>query len=374
MVNHPKISRLVPSLKNRNGSIEFFRFLFCLQVLLLHFYHAGFMYKEHDRLPFAGGAIAVEFFFILSGYLFAKSYENHLDNLREESTTLSFFKSKLKRLYPHYLYSFLIYFIIFNFFILDINYKRIGENLLNSIWEILVMPMTGIGDFIYNGATWYISASLIVFLIFHRCMKVNKDIFIKLIFPIMICLIYGYLYQELGWLGPWKTYNFLFRNGLIRAFAGIGLGVLLYYVVEKVKYWKPTNFMRTVFTILEVVAYTISLLFAYLRGNDKFDFFLLLCFVIGIGMSFGNISFTNIIFGNRFVQYLGKLSFPMYLNHWLIMRLMAFRFAENTSLLIVFLYLGIVIMYSVFTLKLVDLIVRLFQNKLCPCLKKQIGY
>lgn len=358
----------------KSGSIEFWRFLFCCQVLLLHFYHAGFMYKKHDDLPFAGGAIAVEFFFILSGYLFAKSYEKYSMESGEQSTTLAFFKSKLKRLYPHYLYSFFVYFMIFNFAILDVNFKRIGKNFLNSIWEILAAPMTGIGDFVYNGATWYISASLIVFLVFHRCMKINKDIFIKLIIPIMICLIYGYLYQEIGWLGSWKTYNFLFRNGLVRAFAGIGLGVLLYYVVEKLKCWKPTCFMRTVFTILEVVVYAVSLLFGYLRGNDKFDFILLLCFVIGIGISFGNISFTNTIFGGRFIQYLGKLSFPMYLNHWLIMRLMAFRFSENTSLLIVFLYLGIVIIYSVFTLKLVNFISKLFQNRLYPCLRKQIGY
>ena len=60
----------------RNGWIELFRFVFAL---LIVFYHGtAFLPADSNFLRCTNGAIAVEFFFILSGFLMAKSAKRKL--------------------------------------------------------------------------------------------------------------------------------------------------------------------------------------------------------------------------------------------------------------------------------------------------------
>lgn len=58
----------------RNGEIDFLRFLFSLIILLRH--SSNIVGKEW--YPFLGGAFAVEFFFIVSGYLMMASIQKCL--------------------------------------------------------------------------------------------------------------------------------------------------------------------------------------------------------------------------------------------------------------------------------------------------------
>lgn len=47
----------------RNGLVDIMRLVFTFLVMMFHFY-------SRDKRHFAGGALGVEFFVILSGYLF----------------------------------------------------------------------------------------------------------------------------------------------------------------------------------------------------------------------------------------------------------------------------------------------------------------
>ena len=75
----------------KNINIELWRFIFTILICLLHFGT-----KINNTVYFRGGYIAVEFFFILSGYLLmVKVNNNYSDN------QLDFTLQKIKRLYPH---------------------------------------------------------------------------------------------------------------------------------------------------------------------------------------------------------------------------------------------------------------------------------
>ena len=52
----------------RNKSIDFYRFAFCLPVILLHISVSTTLYDERFTL----GGNAVEFFFVLSGFLLGR--------------------------------------------------------------------------------------------------------------------------------------------------------------------------------------------------------------------------------------------------------------------------------------------------------------
>ena len=65
-------------MKKRNSLIEFYRFFFALNVVKNHgFFPEGFHY-------FSPGRVSVEFFFVLSGYLFVRTLDKLKDMLKTE--------------------------------------------------------------------------------------------------------------------------------------------------------------------------------------------------------------------------------------------------------------------------------------------------
>lgn len=75
--------------EQRYGKISFWKFMFCLLITALH---VGELYPESPWI-FKAGSIGVEFFFLVSGYFFAKKfiYYKNSKNLGEE--TFEFLKS-----------------------------------------------------------------------------------------------------------------------------------------------------------------------------------------------------------------------------------------------------------------------------------------
>ena len=65
--------------KVRNGKIDFMKFLFAF-IIVIH--HSRNLVGD-DVSPFFGGSFAVEFFFIVSGYLFLRTILKAPDNTSE---------------------------------------------------------------------------------------------------------------------------------------------------------------------------------------------------------------------------------------------------------------------------------------------------
>ncbi len=83
----------------RNGEIDFLRFLFSLIILLRH--SSNIVGKKW--YPFLGGAFAVEFFFLVSGYLMMASIHKCLRGggqlfIRKRNSRFS--DQKDKRIFP----------------------------------------------------------------------------------------------------------------------------------------------------------------------------------------------------------------------------------------------------------------------------------
>ena len=83
--------------KEHNGIIAFWKFILCLLIIA---FHAGYGYSSAEKL-FTGGSIGVEFFFLVSGYLFCKKvlkYEGKDKDIFEDNLK-STWKS-IKRFFP----------------------------------------------------------------------------------------------------------------------------------------------------------------------------------------------------------------------------------------------------------------------------------
>lgn len=92
-------------MKQKNAYLELLRFIFAVLICL---YHWG---KGHFR----GAYVGVQFFFVLSGFMLAKSYFDNLVTLRKQNiceNCVSFLKAKIIRYYPHFIFSLIVLSII----------------------------------------------------------------------------------------------------------------------------------------------------------------------------------------------------------------------------------------------------------------------
>lgn len=152
----------------RNGLIEIYRFIFSLCVVSCH---AQFL-ANAGYVPLIGGVIAVEFFFILSGYLLYSSAQKKtaiLSRVTISQETVGEVLKRIKHIYPYFFVTWAASFILYHVENEIFNIHAIIMNFLQSIGQLLFLTMAGLGGVAegvmqYNGTIWYVSALLIVIL------------------------------------------------------------------------------------------------------------------------------------------------------------------------------------------------------------------
>lgn len=140
-------------------------------------YHSTYLTTPKSTpIIFKSGYIAVEFFFLLTGYFMIM----HVDklsickNLGKEC--ISFIMSKIMIILPYYIFAWLISLILihiphnFSFF-------SICTTIIKSLYPTLFLDMAGLGGFAIVGSTWYISAMLIALSILYPLLRLNVDFF-----------------------------------------------------------------------------------------------------------------------------------------------------------------------------------------------------
>ena len=96
----------------KNGKIELWRFLFCIIIMTFHIGDdiLGLDYRiAGDISLFSKGQFAVEFFFVLSGFLMASSaFKNRNNGIGTGRDTFNFMQRKLMAVLPYHLMIFFI--------------------------------------------------------------------------------------------------------------------------------------------------------------------------------------------------------------------------------------------------------------------------
>ncbi len=87
--------------KRHNGIISFWKFMFSLLVV---FKHSANMASNTDNILFLYGSIAVDFFFVISGYFMTKSaLKNNTDKNTIGKDTIIYIIKKVKSLFSIYI-------------------------------------------------------------------------------------------------------------------------------------------------------------------------------------------------------------------------------------------------------------------------------
>lgn len=322
-------------MRKRNAKIELMRFVFATSVILFHI--SGklwdrkkvlFSIGETQITLFRNGSIGVEFFFLVSGFLMAKSVyrrmtEEQGGRLAEPVgvETVRFLWGKVKALWPYYLPACLLGFLMLQF----TDKSAQGAWFVQYLPSLFFLQETGISDFSFTGVpSWYISSMLIAMAVLYPFCRKFYHTFTTLFAPVFGILVAGALILLNGnlagtgqdWWGITYACNF-------RALGEIALGTTCFEVSRRISQVEFSTGKRLLFSLAEVAGYALALFYACCYTDRKFSGQILFVLCIAVTISFSEVGY----FSNRrpirsaLFVYLGALSLPMYLMQIFFLRL-----------------------------------------------------
>jgi len=299
----------------RNGTIDFWKFIFALIIVVFH--------AKNFALPgqaiFSAGSIAVDFFFVVSGFLMAKSSGKYVSNgisiMPVGPSTAKFIGNKIKGMIPNYWIAFFIALIV-SLIPYHSNGVKTFKLCISSLYEFLFISHSGLIGFRPNAVTWYISAMLISMVIIFPILIKNRSLFLKIIAPILVVLIFswGYTNWKVGLSSP-SVWQYIAFKGLIRSFAEICLGCICFNINEMIKTNKINTFASFILMIVEFASYIFVIYYVYDNVFSDQSYFLVLLLSLGITISFSGISMSAKLFSFPIFTWLGTFSFNMFLAH-----------------------------------------------------------
>lgn len=337
------------STKKRNGKIDFLKFIFALIVLI---HHSRYVVGDKNSL-FLGGSLAVEFFFLVSGYLMMASIQRmQQPPVSLGAETGAFLLKKYKSFCPEIIISYIIAFAV-----TYIGGKTGFFKLFASSYsDVFLIGMTGLRVKSVNGAIWYLSSMLLSMAILYPLLRKFGDTALHIIIPVGSLLLLGWFCgngksprNPSSWIG-W-TYR-----GNLRALAELGIGACLYPIVEKVKKIDFTVFGRILLTVAEYACYGLVIYYMYRKSASRLDYFCILVFALGLIISFSQKSIDTALFRGRFFSWLGKFSFSIYLSHHFYSINIDKFFPDRSSKELLVIYYGLSLLTALVVMGLSDLI------------------
>ena len=300
------------ALYRRNSQIEFLRFFMALIIVFFHKYEA--------IIP--RGFLAVEFFFILTGYLMAKSLNKSNEN-DSNGSLVNYIGHKIGAFYPELIIALLMGFIydLFSTCIVESNYRDfIVASLRNVLQNLALLRMTGIaGTWATCVPAWYLSSMIIALIILVPILRKHKQPFLYLTLAL---LLYKIPMHQLKGLeeesfADWVSFTYV---GNIRAIAGILLGSVGYEVVKLSSNIKFSCLHRLIITILIPVLLTAFVAICFCK-TGRFDAVAVCIHFVIVILVFSNLSYFNKVWKWRKLHIcccaLGSLSLSLYLAHYL---------------------------------------------------------
>ena len=290
--------------KHNNNSISFWRIIFTLLIIMLH---CGYT---------QGGYIGVEFFFLVSGFLLAKSYYGN-----DQTSILQYVKKRFLRLYPMYLIAIIIFIALLSsleFYSQDFSgrllFLRIIDNLVTNWKSVLMLQLFGSGAITINAPAWYVVALFWVSLGYYILMKILPKKAFNVIVAITSAAVLIYCFIFIGHLDLWEEKTLFVSQGIFRAYAEIGLGILLFNLREVLD--KKIQIKKTPALIIELIGFVAILIVTIFTNHTRLDYLLLMIMAVCVFLSFSEHKGT--LFKNNVIKNISGYTYGVYMNHSLL--------------------------------------------------------
>lgn len=304
----------MPTSKKRDGNIEFLRLIFSIIII---FHHATI-----EKIPFMGGYLCVEFFFIISGYYLAVSiskkstYQNSNEIFYE---AINYVVRRIKSIFPYIFISTIIgYFVLFYTYDWVFSWDQIAL----IISDFLFLQSFGLPTASFTGIIWYLSSMFIGLLILYPLTRKNFDVFSKYIAPMITLFIMGYLVRTFGNFNVPANYVFgWICSGNLRAISMISLGIFLYHPVkylQNVCFLQNKHIQQVINTIIAIVLYGVVITYMFFWKNEigQYDALIVIIGATALAISLSGQTITFKIFDNPFYIFVGKFSVALFVSHF----------------------------------------------------------
>ena len=309
--------------KPRNNLIEFFRFIYSLLVMG---YHIQFSYSDDKIDIFENGALAVEFFFILSGYFLPRSLEKII---KDEKTNFIkkvfyFMKNKVTALLNVHLIAIVAVIII----IACCDKSSFFDKFLPGIPSIFLVHMIIVWSSDFEKALivpeWYLSSMLIcmlfmvmIYILFRKKINGIYTTVVLVGIVVIITIISGLATS-------WKFNENIIYD--IRAWGEMCLGMFSYFLSVYVKEKTYGDCVNILLKIIEIIGYCLPVILGIIPISSNYQGYLMaatiICIFCAVFITFagkGNVIKNYKV--NHVFGYLGAISLPIYLFHLVLITL-----------------------------------------------------
>ena len=361
--------------KKRNVAIEIWRFLAAFAIIG---FHVGWIiarscngsngyWMTPTNTWFFGSSEVLLLFTVTAGYFMVSHYKKLAkDPKYKERSAMSrageYTWSRVRSLLPVLILGYILGVIICTrFFYPDYGFQEICVMLFNSIWEFLGFHAVGLrslgGEFFnLNGPLWFISAMTIVGYFIYWGLCKNEDVTAGFIAPVLTIFTAGWWSftdtraaqtawstfgtqlastNGMGGSATSQTATLGFNNGLIFVMLGMLIGVILYYIIEKLKDREGKS--NVGLTILNVIVTVLLLWYIIYQPTwfklERWPVAFLCIMVVGMALlnKDGLTKVLNNDYTNKAFGYLGSISLYVYMLHYPVAILVLRFFGKNSE-------------------------------------------
>jgi peptidoglycan/LPS O-acetylase OafA/YrhL len=279
-------------------------------VMLYHFF-----LDNHDvSMPIGRGYLAVDLFFVLSGFVMALSYGPLFAGRLTSDIYRGFLGRRIARVYP---LLFVVTAVALVKYLLDFSggarLAYAGYGPLDLAATLLMVQAWGFNLISMPGATWSISTEFFAYLIFPVLIFVSanpKGVFPALMIAVSVLGILLCAASPYGTVGPLDITTRDSPFPLIRCLSGFCLGLVAYRLArnESVRRRIASGWVTS------LVVCGIGCMFL-MHVHDIAVVFLYPLLVANL---YYNNAVAARVFGNRVVHFIGKISYSVYLVHPLL--------------------------------------------------------
>ena len=317
------------------------RFIGALLIMGHHLYLL-FHYRLEGEYIFNNCWVWCDFFFILTGALTYKHFcnKNVLSNTDYGYEALHYTIKKYKKFFLLSSFSIVCLYFIYYWELLKIgNWRSFIVEFLDAPFEMFFLKAAGN----WGGQIspiylpmWFLSAMFIVLPIIIYLMQVCPGAWkvLSLLAPI---IYFGYNGVNAHTTWP---------NELLRGFSCISLGTVSYLIASKISKWgKESAYRRSFLSIAELLFIIASI---YISAYNTVCLHLMEpLFLLIISLMLSSITLSSSL-KNKWILFLGKISMPIYIVHWLFGYIAFYSTNSSISRLIIY-YFGTLLL-SIFYL------------------------
>lgn len=324
-----------------------------LAALLVVFFHIKHYMQSFSDQPWFwfvnNGFLAVDFFFLLSGFILAYTYHTRLAEFSVQKF-FAFMAMRFARIYPLHLFVLLLFLLVpFAHWITGREMPQEGFGTFSFFAKLFLVDTWWTGHFeTWNVPSWSISAEWMAYLLFPAFLFLGQKVrpWALSVAMVFLATLTALIFSKSGEVSIGQDID---NMGVIRCLLEFCMGILVFR-------------FSTAYRIHAVFGYGLlmgSLVLFYLGVNfDWRDYYFapicFACLLLGLISTKG---FLHNLLSTRPLVYLGEISYSIYMVHYWILYMMTMLLLETGETPGVFWIAGYTlatIVFSAFSYKLVE--------------------